>query len=164
MFIMKKLLAFSLVCVLVLGLCACGKKEEQKAGLANPWIDAETLEAAAEAVGFEISVPGQISNYKMEKIRACTPEGSRIIEVTYRSASGEEVTIRKGEGSDDISGDYNQYDSQGEQDVNGLNVMMKANGDTVRVASWTSGGFAYSVVLTKGMEMHEITDLIGVIR
>lgn len=59
----KKLLAFSFVCVLPLGLCACGKKNEQKASLANPWMDAETLEGAAEAVGFEISVSRQISNY-----------------------------------------------------------------------------------------------------
>lgn len=160
---MKKRIALTLLAVLLLGLCACGKKEPE-AGLANPWISVDSLEAAAEAVGFELSAPAQISNYKLEQVRACTPEGTRIIEATYRNSAGEEVVIRKGEGNDDISGDYNQYDSQGEQDVNGLNVMMKANGDTVRVASWTNGGFAYAVNLTKGMEMHEISDLIGVIQ
>lgn len=157
---MKRMTALLLavVCLLVLG--ACGKKEEPKAGMANPWKDAASMEEAAAEVGFSMTAPDSVTGYEAKKIRVCTPEGSRIIEVTFSNVNDETVCIRKGEGNEDISGDYNQYDAGGTMDVNGITVNMRANGESIRVATWQTGGFSYSITLSAGMSNDAVVAMI----
>ena len=55
------------------------------------------------------------------------------------------VLFRKAVGSEDISGDYNEYASVTEQDVNGRTVTLKGDGKLTYLAIWTDGEFSYSV-------------------
>ncbi len=132
--------------------------------MANPWVEAESLSAAKELAGFDMSVPSQIDNFEKQEIRVCTPEGSRIIEVTFSNVNDESVRIRKGEGNDDISGDYNQYDGGGEMQVGSYTVSMRGNGSTVKVATWKSGGFTYAINISNGLDTDSVVAIIENVR
>lgn len=147
---MKRFIAFVLCAACLLSLAACGKKKSA-AEIANPWKEVSTLEEAGEAVGFTMTAPDAVEGYESRTLRVCTPEGSRVIELTFRNVNDETVCIRKGEGSEDISGDYNQYDAVGTEDVNGISVNMRANGESIRVATWQDGGFTYAISFSAGM-------------
>lgn len=156
---MKKYVCFMCVFGLMLSLfAACGKKEE--AQIANPWQEAESLAAAAELVGFSLAAPDSVSYYNLDVVRACTPEDSRMIEVIYHNGD-DEVRLRKAPGSDDISGDYNQYDSQAEVDVEGRSVSMLGNAEMVRVAVWQDGEYTYAVTASAGLPLEEMTQFIA---
>lgn len=161
---MKRVFAVLLAAACLLALGACGKKEDQKAGMANPWKEAASLAEAAAEVGFSLNAPEALEGYESKTIRVCIPEGSRIIEVTFRNVNDETVCIRKGEGSEDISGDYNQYDAGGTMDVDGMTVNMRANGESIRVATWQKDGFTYSITLSAGMVTDAVVALIEQVR
>ena len=73
----------------------------------NPFIDTKTLEEAQEIAGFELNVPGAEDPYTVLNYRAV--EGS-MLEIIYWDEKGAEgYRIRKAAGSEDISGDYNEY-------------------------------------------------------
>lgn len=148
---MKKIIALVLCAVCLLALAGCNKKEPES-GVANPWKEAASMEEASAEAGFFLTAPETVEGYESKTYRVCTPEGSRIIEVTYRNVNDETVCIRKGEGSEDISGDYNQYDAVGTVEVGDVRVNMRANGESVRVATWQDGGFTYSAAFSAGME------------
>lgn len=156
---MKRFFAVLLAVTCLLALGACGKKEPET-GMANPWKEVTSLEEAAAEVGFSMNAPAAVEGYESKTIRVCVPEGSRIIEVTFRNVNDETVCIRKGEGSEDISGDYNQYDAGGTMDVGGMTVNMRANGESIRVATWQKDGFTYSITLSAGMVTDAVVALI----
>lgn len=159
MVFVKKLLCVLCIFSLMLSLlAACGKKEE--AQIANPWQDVESLAAAAELVGYSLKAPDSVSYYNQDAVRACTPEDSRMIEVIYHNGD-DEVRLRKAPGADDISGDYNQYDSHAEVDVNGRTVSMLGNGEMVRVATWQDGEYTYAVTASVGLPLEDITQFIA---
>lgn len=160
---MKRMMTGFLCLLLLLSMAACGKKEPET-GMANPWKEVASLEEAAAEVGFSMNAPAAVEGYESKTIRVCIPEGSRIIEVTFRNVNDEKVCIRKGEGSEDISGDYNQYDAGGTMDVGGVTVNMRANGESIRVATWQKDGFTYSITLSAGMVTDAVVAMIEQIR
>ena len=126
--------------------------EENSTGLANPWSEADTPEAAAEGAGVESFL---------------IPEGAEIglgtVDVTsYRYMDGiaeavieypaAQVTVRKGLASatdeeGDISGDYNEYANTWTQNINGIEVTCSGNreGDATKTI-WQSGDYLYSII------------------
>lgn len=158
---MKRKAALLLAAVLVLTLAACGKKQTQ---IANPWRDVETLQEAEEAVGFTIQIPGEVPGYEKKTFRACTADGGKIIEVCYTNVNDESVVIRKGEGSEDISGDYNSYDSEAQMEIDDCVVSLRGNGSGVNVAVWQRGGCTYAISVGQGMYLEEIVELIAAVK
>lgn len=74
-----------------------------------------------------------------------------MIEVIYDNGivddttTEDDVRIRKALGSDDISGDYNVYDTEATYQINDCSVTMKGNGSLVSVALWTEDGYTYAI-------------------
>ena len=82
--------------------------DEEYIGLANPWTDHTDLSGAEAAAGFTFGLPSALGECTEANYR-CMEDS--MIEVIYTDNNGEEAyRIRKGRGSDDISGDYNTYD------------------------------------------------------
>ena len=57
----------------------------------------------------------------------------------------EGLRIRKAVGTDDISGDYNEYKEENVVKVGELEVTEKGNDGNISVASWTDGTYSYSI-------------------
>lgn len=127
-------------------------------GLANPFVTCTTLEEAAQTAGFEMTVPDVLEGYEQIVIQAVKDQ---LIQVIWQSGDNK-ITIRKGTGAEDISGDYNQYPHTEEISVGDLQVTVKGSDKAVNTAVWTAGDYAYAVsALNEGIEKDAMSGLIG---
>jgi hypothetical protein len=129
--------------------------------LANPFVSCETLEEAERIAGFSLELPGQLPDWiRRTTMRAV---GSAMIEVTFEGQD-RELVIRKGTGSQDISGDYNVYDSEKVCSVDGCRVVVRGTGGKAAVAVWTRDGYTYAVNAEPGVEPEMMTALAAAVR
>ena len=120
-------------------------------GMANPWSDVDSAEAAAEGAGFEVfSVPEgaelSLGELKVDQYRCM--EGMAEAKIEYPAVS---MTIRKGYGDleiaeGDISGDYSEYKYDWIQNIKGLEVQCFGNreGEAAK-AIWSVDDIDYSI-------------------
>lgn len=126
--------------------------------IANPYVDCETLEEAGELAGFDISVPDEIDGgYTQGTIQAVENE---MIQVIYTTEAGEEITLRKGTGTEDISGDYNEYAEENTLDVDGTSVTARGSDGLVYAATWTDGTYTYAITASAGLESDSVSALV----
>ncbi len=132
---------------------------EESVQIPNPFIPCATLQAAADIAGFSLDAPDAYEAYDHTTIQAIEGE---MIEVIYEDASETEgLRIRKGIGTDPISGDYNRYDSEETQTIAGVSVSVRKNGDLIFVAEWTDGGYAHSITSENGLTADELETLFS---
>lgn len=130
-------------------------------GLANPFVTCTTLEEAAQTAGFEMTVPDVLEGYEQIVIQAVKDQ---LIQVIWQSGDNK-ITIRKGTGAEDISGDYNQYPHTEEISVGDLQVTVKGSDEAVNTAVWTVGDYAYAIsALNEGIERDAMSGLIGAVQ
>ena len=126
--------------------------------IANPYVDCGTLEEAGELAGFDISVPDEIDGgYTQGTIQAVENE---MIQVIYTTEAGEEITLRKGTGTEDISGDYNEYAEENTLDVDGTSVTARGSDGLVYAATWTDGTYTYAITASAGLESDSVSALV----
>jgi hypothetical protein len=121
---------------------------EEFVGMANPWVDYSGIDEAEKAVGFDFVLPDAMGESKEGAYR-CMQD--TMIEVIYLDSKGEEAyRLRKGRGSEDISGDYNSYSNITEYtvDTNNGQVMaiLSGNGDKISLITFCVGDdFTYAM-------------------
>ena len=157
---MKKLAVVLFCTLIVVSLAACaGKtsKEEPLMQIPNPFVDYDSLEAAAKAAGFELKSPSSVEGFSEKVIQVCNGE---MIQVIFLNGD-DRLFIRKAEGSDDISGDYNEYSDNGTVTVDGNSVTLRGDDGKVSTAVWTSGKYTYSVSFDTPVTEETMIALIG---
>lgn len=152
---MKKLLSLllALICLPVLAGCTAQSDAPQtappSAAIANPWSQWSSLEEAETAVGFPFGLPDAIAgSYTAAQFRTMNNE---LMEVVYHDGDSE-VCIRKkpGEGQD-ISGDYNQYNTCEETTRSGGTITTYHNSGTGAVKQIIHcHGYSWSLVAPTG--------------
>lgn len=81
-------------------------------------------------------------------------------EITY-AWDDQSVCYRKSTGTEDNSGDWNEYAKQDTVKVEKLTCTLKGDSDEHYVlATWTDGTYAYSLSAAKSMTQQEMLDLI----
>lgn len=131
--------------------------ETETTQIPNPWTDCGTLEEAEEKAGFSLEVPETIGEYSKTLIQNMDQE---IIQVFYeKDGSDDGILIRKGTGSDDISGDYNEYTETKETQIGDVQVAEKGNDGTISLAIWMTDECSYSVSVP-GMSEDEIAVIV----
>lgn len=171
---MKKILLMLLLCLAVV---SCGKKEEVKEevaevsttqsqdyGVPNPFEIVDTLDEAAKIAGFSLEAPTEYADYNSLVIQAIADD---MIEVIYFDAekTHEGLRIRKAVGTDDISGDYNEYKEENIVKVGNLEVTEKGNDGNISVASWTDGTYSYSINVDEALlNADDIAKLVETIK
>ena len=157
---MKKLTLLLLCIAAVAALTACAGKqstEEPLMQIPNPFVDYDSLEAAAKAAGFELKAPSSVEGFSEKVIQVCNGE---MIQVIFLNGD-DRLFIRKAEGSDDISGDYNEYSDNGTVTVDGNSVTLRGDDGKVSTAVWTSGKYTYSVSFDTPVTEETMIALIG---
>lgn len=145
---MKKLMALMLCAMCLFSLAACGSKapaEEAgsaEVGMANPFVDYDSLEDACAAAGFDMTAPETIAELPIASIQVMN---NSLIQITYSDSDSDRVVLRKAAGVDDISGDYNEYPTVNTVDHDGVNVTMRGENDTFSGAIWTADGASWSL-------------------
>ncbi len=119
--------------------------------IANPWSEVKTIDEASAIVGFDFNVPEVIDGKSQSLIMVMSDEE---IEVRY---GDNEITLRKAKGSDDISGDYNSYDSVTQED----GLTLKGDGDTYNCITWTSEAYAYSITSSNGLSLGLVNEIVN---
>lgn len=166
---MAKFLAIIICALAIFSMTACGTPsndtETDRADtpdIINPISECDTLEGAAKIAGFDITAPEAIGDYKIDTITAMEAD---MIQIDYKDSAGNTFTVRKGIGTDDISGDFSVYTEEKEADVNGNTVTLKFDDDgLVHVAIWNDGSdYSYSVT-ANGLIDNEVTSIISEIQ
>jgi len=171
---MKKILLMSLLCLTIV---ACGKKEEAKQeaaettnvtqeqdyGVPNPYEIVDTLDEASKIAGFNLSVPATYGDYKKQVIQAIEDD---MIEVIYfNDTDSEGLRIRKAKGTDDISGDYNEYKDVEIVKVGDFEITEKGSEGSISVATWNDGTYSYAIdVAEASLTKDTIANLISNIK
>ena len=121
-----------------------GNTDEEITGdntqIPNPWQEYKTVSEAAKAAGISFSAPEKLEGYKVSYVQVM----DGIVELRYSNGSNE-IRVRKGKGTNDISGDYNVYKNVSEKKIGGNTVTLKGNGDGVSSAVWTDGTYSCSI-------------------
>ena len=172
---MKKILLMSVLC---LAIVACGKKEEAKQETAettnvtqkestqipNPFVEVKNLDEASKIAGFSLEVPETYEDYKKQVIQAIEDD---MIEVIYYDENSEHegLRIRKAKGTDDISGDYNEYKDVETVKVGDFEIIEKGSEGNISVATWNDGTYSYAIDTDRAeLNAEDITNLIANIK
>ena len=172
---MKKILLMSLLCLTIV---ACGKKEEAKQetaeitnvaqeqdyGVPNPYEIVDTLDEASKIAGFNLSVPATYGDYKKQVIQAIEDD---MIEVIYfeEESENEGLRIRKAKGTDDISGDYNEYKNVETMKVGDYDVTEKGDEGNIFIVTWTDGTYSYAIDTDRAeLSKEDVANLISNIK
>ena len=172
---MKKILLISVLCLAII---ACGKKEEAKqettettnvtqkesTQIPNPFVEVKTLEEASKIAGFTLEVPETYEDYKKQVIQAIEND---MIEVIYYDENSEHegLRVRKAKGTDDISGDYNEYKDVETVKVGDFEVTEKGSEGNISVAIWNNGTYSYAInVAEASLTKDTIANLISNIK
>ena len=126
-------------------------EETNSTQLANPFITCDTLEEAEEIAGFTMSVPDSLADFDQNMIQAVDKS---MIQIFY--GNDRQILVRKGTGTDDISGVYTEYSVNKSFDVSGSTVTLKGDGDIINLAVWTRDGYSYSVYAESGLSESEM--------
>lgn len=177
---MKKLFSITLCALMTFSLVACSSSSEatttpastteatveptaeatsstdQSSGMPNPWTTCDSLEDAEKLAGFEFTLPTD------EEVQATysAVEG-QLIEVVYDADGDDPLVVRKGVGSDDLSGDYTTYDVEGTLEVGDITVSYKGESEEViHNAIWTSGDYSYSIYSPIGVTTEALSAFV----
>ncbi len=129
--------------------------------VANPLVEG-TLADAILIVGFDFVIPEAIDGYTNRTVMTINGE---LIQAVYgndtESDVPDNIMIRKAKGSDDISGDYNEYAEVDTVSVGEIQVTLNGNDGKVNVAMWTDNGYTFSIVANTGLTNDQMTDLVS---
>ena len=124
----------------------------------NPFVDYETLDAAAQAAGFALTAPEMVEGYSDKLIQVMS---NSMIQIIFLDSDDNRLFIRKEAGDADISGDYNNYAEVNTVTVGEYSVTLKGDNGTVSTAIWTNDGYAYAVSADVPMTIEAMTALIS---
>ena len=119
-------------------------------GMPNPWSEAADPEAAAQGAVLNCFVlPEYIgcADYLPEHRILSYMDG--LAQAVYDNGT-DRLVIRKGSGSTDVSGDYNDYPETGEIVFKGLHISCSGADGQIRLARWEFGGNSYSLSFNAG--------------
>lgn len=140
-----------------------GNADEEITGdntqIPNPWQEYKTVSEAAKAAGISFSAPEKLEGYKVSHVQ--TMDG--IVELRYSNGSNE-IRVRKGKGTNDISGDYNVYKNVSEKKIGGNTVTLKGNGDGVSSATWTDGTYSCSIFSENELTNKLVESIVAAMR
>ena len=153
---MKKLFLI-IFALLLMTLTACsGQPAQSESGnmqIPNPWVDCSTLDEAAKLAGFDIAVPGRFEGYPDKVYQAIE---KTMVQVLYydtdpAAEQSSRIMVRKGTGSEDISGDYNDYPEKETVGMYGCDVLLRGKDGLVYSAVWNRDGYSFAINADKGL-------------
>lgn len=135
-------LAACLIFALTLGISAWKTPDEPFT--MNPYGAEEyaSIGELSQALGFTVKVPAAIP-FEPEQI-VYSAMFEEFAQIDY-AGDGAVLCVRMARGSEDISGDYNEYAREEAVAIGGCDVVLKGNGSTISLACWTDGTYAYAI-------------------
>ena len=114
-------------------------------------------EELSEKLGFDAAELAYLP-FDAQETEYCSYWGS-MAQISYRAGDAE-VMFRQARGSDDISGDYNVYETVLTVEINGAEATLRGNGGEFSGAVWQKDGFSYSVFCSPAVSQSEMQRII----
>ena len=128
--------------------------EKNETGMANPWSDVDSAEAAAEGAGLDtFMVPDGEAEISLGEVKVTQYRCMKGMAEAVVEFPAVEMTIRKGDKSGemaegDISGDYSEYKYDWTQNIKGLEVKCFGNRDGEATKTiWSVDDMDYSITV-----------------
>lgn len=86
---------------------------------------------------------------------------SGLAQVEYRGKNGQTALLRKSQGPEDNSGDFNQYPDVKTLTAAEADVTLKGADGQFTLALWQKDGFAYSLSLSQGQDARGWEEILG---
>ena len=133
--------------------------------LSNPWTDVKTTDEAAKTAKLDsFDAPERIGDYKRTALHAMSGDGG-VAEAIYENGN-DTLTLRKGHGSKDISGDFRNLGIMKPFDIAGTgqeaSIMIDDN-HIVYMAYWGDGGIMYAITSDKGIAEADLSPILKMI-
>lgn len=135
-----------------------GPGNQSDVEIPNPFTDCDTLADAAREAGFALTAPEEANGAADRRIRVMD---GKMVEVIYYSGEDETARIRKAPGTEDISGDFNEYAQNDTIAVGEVEVTMRGSDDMVCLATWTVDGYTYAVSVANGISSGDMAALVS---
>lgn len=110
--------------------------------------ECSSSEELSRTAGFEIEDIDELP-FDAEETEYSYWDG--IAEIRYQGGE-QSLTYRKSAGTEDNSGDYNEYENVSERTVDGVAVTLKGDGDTCSLAVWQDDGYYYSLSFEQAVQ------------
>ena len=114
--------------------------------------------ALSEAVGFPVPEIRELPFEETE--RSYISISGNIAEIDYLRGE-ESLTFRMAPGTEDQSGNYNEYAESREATAGGIPVTLKGEDGKCFLAVWTDGDYAYSLDDSQGLDEEAVLRMIG---
>jgi len=70
------------------------------------------------------------------------------------------ITYRMAKGSDDISGDYTNYEESGSEIMGNIEVMLRGSSSLISLATWTKDDCSYALSFSAQVDKEEVDMII----
>ena len=164
--LMMRKITVAAACIVILLVCTfawpklTGPGEpgtEEGVGVVNGMVEVNSLEKLSAAVNFPVEEVSGLPFAVEEEVY--TSYWNEMAQIEY-FGEGESAVYRKGMGTDDVSGDYNEYSNVKEIAVGTRAATLKGNTDRFTLAVWTDGKYSYSLDVSKGLSEEEWIEMI----
>ena len=119
--------------------------------LAGPGMEEMDSRAALEqAVGFSVEEAETLPFAPQEVLYTAFDSG--LAQIEYRGENGQTALLRKSQGPEDNSGDFNQYPDVETLAAAEADVTLKGAEGQFVLALWQEDGFSYSLSLSQGQD------------
>lgn len=138
---------------------AGGKSENTQ--IPNPVVEYKTVEDAEKAIDFKVPTPEKLpKGYELDSVSVISNE---IFQIFYKNGENE-ILYRAAKGSEDISGDYNEYEAEETDEINGLSITLKGDGSKYYTAIWNDGEFSYALGADNELEKEIFIKIISEVK
>ena len=133
--------------------------EEEIVGMPNPFVEYKTVDEAQKVLPFSAVVPSNVKGYELKNVSVMSNE---MLQLIYKNGD-KELMYRMEKGSDDISGDYNEYKDIKTVKVGDVEVKVRKSEETMSTI-WTNGDLTFSLYSNGNLTKKDITDIIPSIK
>ena len=81
-----------------------------------------------------------------------------------KDGTDDSILIRKGTGSTDIAGDYNEYEQVKTEQIGNVTITVKGNDGLYYLTTWQTDGYTYSISDGQGLELDKFVQMIESLR
>lgn len=133
-------------------------QEEPETMIANGMVEVTSREELSEAVGFPVKAAQTLPFFPQSILY--TSYWGAMAQTDYANGP-ESACFRQSPGTQDNSGDWNEYPAQETIEVSGSSVTLKGEKDAYTLAVWSDGTYSYSLSLTAGQTAEVWTHIVA---
>jgi hypothetical protein len=152
---MKGLKVFLLCVILMISGVACSSNGQSQ--LPNPIVDYDSIEDVQKAVDFDFDLLGNIP--KGFTLDSTSVINKQIAQIIYKNGE-DRICYRVAKGSDDISGDYNEYPVENSITIGNCHVLLRGAEEKINLATWEKDGLSFAVSFNEGMAPSAVEQII----